>query len=114
MAFAAAILEACPVRTDIADPQRGELGQPEPGVEQHERQRPFPFVGKGEEAPQLGIGQGGDKSTRHLRSPKPSEATRRGDLLDGTPVAEGLETTDTKCPLDLKFQANKPGSSRAK
>jgi hypothetical protein len=43
----------------ITDPQRGELGQPESGVEQHERKRPLPRVGEGEEAPQLRIGEGG-------------------------------------------------------
>jgi hypothetical protein len=83
-----------PIGTDVADPQRGELGQAEPGVEQHKRERPLSLVGKGEEAPQLRIGEGGDEPARHLRSPQRSEATRSCDLFGGAPVAEGLEAPD--------------------
>ena len=43
------------VGTDIADPQRGEFGQAQPGVEQHERKRALPLIGEGEEAPQLRV-----------------------------------------------------------
>jgi len=83
-----------PVRPDVADPQRGEFGQPQPSVEQHERQRPLPLVGQGQEAPQLGIGERGDEPVRHLRSAQPSEASRRGELLGRAPVAEGLQTAE--------------------
>ena len=78
-------------RAARAGPQRR---QPEPGVEEDERKRPLPLVGEGEEAPQLRIGEGGDEPARHLRSAKPSEASRRGDLLGRAPVAERLETPD--------------------
>ena len=48
-----------PVGTDVADPQRGELGQSEAGVEQDEREGPLALVGEGEEAPQLRVGERG-------------------------------------------------------
>ena len=83
-----------PVGTDVTDPQRGELGQAEPGVEEDERKRPLALVGEGEEAPQLRIGEGGNEPVRHLRSAQPSEASRRGELLGGAPVAERLQTAD--------------------
>ena len=62
--------------------------------EGYERQCPLPLVGQCEKAPQLRIGKGGDEPVRDLRSTKPSEATRSGDLLGCAPVAECLEAPD--------------------
>ena len=70
-----------PVGPNIADPQRGELGQAEAGVEEDERQRPLPLVGEGEEAPQLRVGEGGNEPVGDLRAAQPSKATRRSGLV---------------------------------
>ena len=83
-----------PVGTDVADPQGCELGQPKPGLEQHERERPLPLRGEGQQAPQLRIGEGSDEPVRDFRSAQRPEAGRGRDLLGRTPVAEGLQAAD--------------------